>query len=303
MAASASRVRIAYRESGSSDPWKIMRRTGDALTIANSTVRSDEIRSDRTRGDQKTITLNPNGTIDSELSAVNFDDFMAASLGGTWASDSVQNGVSIPRYDFLKSYLDIDEHVLFEDCVIGQMQVTANSAQKVTTQLTIMGEGHDDEYDPSGDTFVEPEDTIIMDTSNNLGQIQVDGAALAGTCFTAISFTINGNFQSDQCIGTLYQHHTEASLDITGSATLRYTPASMDVWRKTTTSTPLSLGFVLSDEDYSYAPSLPRVFVSGDLPNGAVDGGVLTHELAFTAARDVNGVMMSIDRTVPAEAP
>lgn len=303
MAGSASRVRIAYRETGSSEPWQVIRRTGDALTVASSTVRSDEVRSDRTRGDQKTTMLNPNGTIDVEFSASNYDAFIAAALGGQWTENAVQNGINIPRFDFLKSYLDADEHVEFQNCVIGQMQVTASSAQKVTGQLTIMGEGHDDDYDPSGDTFVEPEDTIIMDSSNNLGQIQVDGSALTNTCFTSISFTINGNFQSDQCVGTLYQHHTEASLDITGSATLRYTPASMAVWRKTTTSTPLSLDFVLSDSEYSYAPSMPRVFASGDLPNGTVDSGVLTHDLSFTAARDAAGVMMEITRTVPAVTP
>ena len=297
--ASGSRVRIARRPAGSADPWKILRSTGDSLTVENDTVRSDEIRDDATRGDQKTIMINPNGGVSFEFSAANFDSIMSSVLRSAWTTDTLTNGTTDTRWDYLKSYMDEDIHVLLSDASESQLQITANSGEKVTGEVTIMARGHDDEYDPTGDTFDEPEDTIIMDASNNLHTILVDGAPITGMCMKAFDVTINGTFQSDQCVGSLYQHHQPGSFDITGNVTFRYSTAAMALWRKGLLSEPVSLGFTLSEGDYSYVKSLPRLFLSGSLPGGGLDT-ILDQQLAITAARNSAGEMISIARTVPA---
>ena len=301
--ASSSRVRIAYR-AGDTGPWTILRRTGDALTVGTETQRSDEVRSDRTRGDQKVTAITAGGTIDFEFSSSNMDAFIAAALGGTWAADTpavgseqTQNGTTVPRFEFLKSYLDTGDHVLIGDAVVSNMQLTANAGEKVTGQITIMGSSHDDAYDPTADTFNEPSDTVIMDSSNNLGSILIDGTAATGICFTGLSVTIAGGFQSSHCLGNLYRDHFEGSLDITGSLTMRLSEEGLNLWRNSITSTPVSLGVTLSEGGNSYDISLPRNYLSGDLPSGGLDT-ILTSELSLTAARDANGVMMSVDRTL-----
>lgn len=300
--ASGSRVRIARRPAGSSDPWQVLRTTGDALTVAMETQRSDEIRDDRTRGDQKTTMINPNGTVSFEFTAVNFDSIMSSVLSNPWATDTLTNGVAETRWDYLKSYMDVDEHILISDASETQLQLSGTSGQKVTGQVTIMGRGHDDAYDPSGDTFSEPEATVIMDMSNNFHTILIDGSAPTGICVKGFDITINGNFQSDQCAGNLYQHHEPGTFDFTGNINFRFSAASMDLWRKGLLSDPIAFGFSLSADDYSYALGLPRVFLSGDLPSGALDA-ILDQQLNITPARDANGVMIQIDRTVPPVAP
>lgn len=297
---SGSRVRIARRPNGSSDPWQILRTTGDGLTVASDPTRSDEIRDDRTRGDQKTIMINPNGTVSFELSPANFDSIMESVLSGTWTTDVLTNGTTETKWDYLKSYMDLDEHILFEDAHETQLQITANAGEKVTGQVTIMAQGHDDQYDPSGDTFDDPQDTVIMDASNNMHTIRVDGAEPAtGVCIKGIDLTINGSFQSDQCAGSLYQVHSPGSFDITGSVNFRFSSATLEYWRKGINSTPMALDWTFSEGDYSYVPSLPRIFLSGDLPGGSLDS-ILDLSLDITAARDASGVMMEITRTVPA---
>lgn len=304
---SGSRVRIARRPAGSSDPWQILRTTGDSLTVATDTTRSEEIRDDRTRGDQKTVMINPNGTVDFEFSAANFDSIMSSVLGGSWLADTpaigtdrLTNGVAETRWDYLKSYMDLDEHILISDAVETQLQLSATSGQKVTGQVTLMGHGHDDQYDPSGDTFTEPQDTVIMDASNNMHTITVDGAAPAsGVCVKGLDLTINGSFQSDQCVGSQYQVHSPGSFDITGSVNFRFSSKTLEYWRKGINSTPIALAWTLSDTDHSYVPTLPRLFLSGDLPGGSLDS-ILDLSLNITAARDASGVMLQIDRTVPA---
>lgn len=301
--ASSSRVRIAYRVAGSSDPWQIIRRTGDALTVGSETQRSEQVISDRTRGDQRVTTITAGGTIDYEFSAGTFDELLSAALAGTWQTDTpvvgtdqLTNGTTAPRYEFLKSYLDTGDHIKIGNAVISQLSLAASAGQKVTGQLTIMGSSHDDAYDPTADTFTDPTDSIIMDASNNLGSITIDGSPTTGICFTEISVTISGGFQSDQCVGSLYQNHFEGSFDITGSVTMRLSANALAEWRKSITSTPIALGFTLSEGTDSYAVSLPRNFLSGDLPSGGLDT-ILTSSLNLTAARDASGVMFQVERT------
>lgn len=295
---SGSRKRIARRPAGSSDPWQVLRSTGDTLTVENNTTRSEEIRDDGTRGDVKTVMINPNGSVSFEFSAANFDSIMSSVLRNTWTDDTLVNGTDDTRWEYLASHMDLDIHVLFEDASDSQLQLTANAGEKVTGEVTIMARGHDDEYDPSTDTFEEPEATVIMDASNNMHTILIDGDPPSGLIMKAFNITINGSYQSDQAVGSLYQHHQAGSFDITGSVNFRYSTASMDLWRKGLRSDPVSLGFTLSEGDYSYVKSLPRLFLSGSLPGGGLDT-ILDQPLDITAARNSEGVMMQIDRTVP----
>lgn len=302
--ASSSRVRIAYRVAGSADPWTVLRRTGDSLTVGTETQRSEEVRSDRTRGDQKVTALTAGGEIQFEFSASNFDNFLSAALGGSWAvdtpvvgTDQLVNGTTIPRYEFLKSYMDTGDHVKIGDAVISQMQLTASSGQKVTGSVSIMGSSHDDSYDPTGDTFTDATDTVIMDSSNNLGSITIDGSAAAGIVFTDLSVTISGGFQSDQALGSLYQSHFEGSLDITGSVTMRLSQEGLALWRNSITNVPIALGLTLSESSNSYDVTLPRNYLAGDLPSGGLDA-ILTSDLSLTGARDASGVMMKVERTL-----
>ena len=301
--ASSSRVRIAYRAAGSSDPWQTIRRTGDSLTVGSETQRSEQVISDRTRGDQKVTTITAGGGLEFEFSSGTFDELLAAALAGTWqvdtpavGTDQLTNGTTAPKYEFLKSYLDTGDHIKIGDAVVSEFSLNASAGQKVTGSLTIMGSSHDYEYDPTTDTFTDPTDSIIMDASNNLGSITIDGAAATGVCFTEISVTISGGFQSDQCVGNLYQDHFEGSFDITGNVTMRLSSEALTEWRKSITSTPIALGFTLSEGTDEYAVTLPRNFLSGDLPSGGLDA-ILTSSLDLTAARDASGVMFQVDRT------
>lgn len=302
--ASSSRVRIAFRTAGSTDPWQTLRRTGDSLTVGSDVQRSEQVISDRTRGDQKTTLITAGGSLEIEFSSGTFDDFLAAVLGNTWTTDTpvvgtdqLKNGTTAPKLEFLKSYLDTDDHIKIGDAVVSEMSLNASAGQKVTGSITVMGSSHDDAYDPTGDTFTDPTDTIIMDASNNLGSITIDGSAASGLCFTELSVTISGGFQTSQCIGNLYNDHFEGSFDITGNMTLRLSAAGLTEWRKSITSTPIALGFTLSEGSDSYDVTMPRNFLSGDLPSGGLDA-ILTSQLALTAARDNTGTMFQVERTL-----
>lgn len=298
------RVRIALRPTGGGGAFTTLRRTNDALTVGTETVRSDNVRSDRKRDGQKVTTLTVGGTLDFEMTAAEYDQILAAALCTTWQADTpvagtdqIKVGTTDVQFDILKSYLDSDRHVLMTGMYVTQLQLTMNAGEKITAQATFMGEGHDDAYDPSGDTFNAPADALFFDSTSNLSSIEIDGAPISGMCITAMSLTIANGFASDQCLGSLYQKHHKGSVDITGSKAFRMSAAAFDLWKNSITNTPISSSFTMGDGSNSYVFNIGREYLSGDLPSGALDA-ILSVELSTTVATDASGDMISIERTL-----
>lgn len=294
----SNRVRIAYRVAGSTDPWKIIRRTNDALTAGTEVQRSDEVRSDRQRSGQKVTTITAGGTVDFEMSAGSFDDFLAAALCTDWTADVLTVGTTTKRFDILKSYLADDEHIMFSDMEVGQLSLSAQSGQKITGQITFMGRAVDDDYDVTGATFTDATTSIIFDASSNLNGITVDGVALTNTCFKALDITINNNHQTDQCIGSQFQNHFKGSCDITTSSTIRMASSALDLWRNSIANVPVELAFTMGADGYTYDFALGHVDLSTEPPSGALDA-ILDMSVEGTAAVASDGQMITITRTVP----
>lgn len=299
----ANQVRIAYRAAGSTDDWKILRRTGDSLTAGAETTRSDEIRSDRKRGDQKITTITVGGGVDFEFSAETFDDMLSAAMCSSWETDTpdagtdqLTVGTDTTKFDILKSFLDIDEHVLFTDMEVSELQLTLDSGSRVTGSITFAGEEAETDYDPSGDTFDDETTTVLMDSSNNLGSILIDDSSVDGMCITGMSLTINNNHQAGQCVGTQYQYHTKGSSDITGSKTMRMSSDAFALWENTLLNTPISSEFTLDDGTTEYRFAVGKEYLSGDLPSGGLDE-LLTLELSTSVATDADGETLIIERT------
>ncbi|WP_252108998.1 MULTISPECIES: phage tail tube protein [unclassified Halomonas] len=299
--AASNLVRIAYRAAGSSGPWQILRRTNDALTAGTEVQRSDEIRSDRQRSGQKVTTITAGGTLDVELSAGSYDDFLAAALCTSWVDNVLTVGTTPVRFDVLKSYMDSDEHIMFTDMEVGQFSISADSGQKITGQITFMGRAVDADYDPSSDTFLDETTTIIFDASSNLNGVLVDGAPLVNTCFKSLGLTINANLQTDQCIGSQFQNHFLGSSDITTTGTVRMASSSLDLWRRSIANEPIEMSFMMGANGYTYDFALGHVDLSTEPPSGALDA-ILDMSIEGTAAVAENGEMITVTRTVPAEA-
>lgn len=296
--AESNRVRIAYKMSG--DPvtaWKTLRRTSDSLTVGTETVVSDEIRSDRKRGGQKVTTQTAGGGISIEFSAKSFDDLLAAAFMSEWSADTLEVGTDAVQIDILKSYLDEERHVLFENCEVSNMSLSMDAGAKVTGEFTVMGTTVDTDYTISTDDFADAETTLIMDSSNNLGSIQVDGSPISGMCFTAMGLELNNNHQSDQCLGEVTQNHWKGSAAVTGSITVRSSAAAFDLWEKSITNTPVKLEYTLTDGTNSYDIAVAAGYLSGDLPSGGLDA-ILSFYLSFTAATDGAGDYLIINRTI-----
>src|SRR5690554_234973 len=294
--AESNRVRIAYKAAGAPvTGWKTLRRTGDSLTVGTETVVSDEIRSDRLRGGSKVVTQTAGGTIDFEFSATSYDEILEAAFMGAWTNNVLEIGTTTVKLDILKSYLDEARHVLIENCEISNLQITMDAASKITGQITVMGIIIDDDYAITTDAFAAPGTSLIMDSSNNLGSIQVDGSPVAGVCFTGMGLTLDNGHSSDQCLGTATQQHWKGSATVTGTVAMRSSAAAFTLWENTITNTPVKLSYVLTDGAKSYTFEVAAAHLAGDLPSGGLDA-ILSFDLTFTAATGAASAYLKVTR-------
>ena len=298
----ANRVRIAIRPSGSTDNFQVLNRTDDSLSPNSETERSQAIRADRKRGGQKVVTQTVGGSLSIEFTADDYDDILAAAMCNAWAEDTptagtdqLAVGTATTKFDVLKSFLDEDRHVLMKEMEVSQLQLTMNSGERVTGEITFAGTESDLEFDPSAETFDEPSNNLFMDSSNNISSLQIDGDPVDGMVITGMTLNINNNHQSGQGLGSQFQYHDKGSADITGSMTFRFASAAYDLWKNTITNVPVSTSFTLGDGTTDYTFKAGEQYLSGDLPNGALDS-ILSLELDTVVATDDSNEMLLIER-------
>lgn len=75
-----------YGTTPATPAFKAIRHTGTTLALSKSTFTSAELRADRQITDMRHGTKKVGGDISCEFSGGAFDDFLQASMGGTWGS-------------------------------------------------------------------------------------------------------------------------------------------------------------------------------------------------------------------------
>ena len=297
---SANRVRLAYRI-GDTGPFQVINYTSDSFTATPETQQSQAIRSDRKAGGQKVTGLTVSGSLDIEMAPLVFDDFLAAALASDWevdaapGTDQLAVGVADKRFQLVKSYLDIDKHVLFDSCAVNSMALTMSAGERVTGTLELVGEEVDAEFDASGETFDKAPDALFFDASTNISSLTIDGSPVAG-CITELGLTIENGFEGHGCVGKLTQRQSMGQSAVTTSKTLRMTADAFDMWKGTLENKEFSSSFTMGDGSTSYKFSIGREYLNGELPGGEVSG-IATIAFESTAAVDSTGETLVIDRT------
>lgn len=284
---SSNAVRIAYREAGSSDPFKVLRYTSEAFTATPATTESAEVRTDRMIADLYLTSLATSGSIDFEFSAENFDLLMQAAM----CQDFDVNGVAKigkldKTFEILKSYTDIDKHILIQDVKVSTMTLNVEAGALVTGSFEFVGGNVDVDFDPTSETFDEPANTSLINAANDIGSININGAPLTGSCIETLSITLDNNYQAQNCIGSLAaKTHVKNTASVSGSQTISFSAESYDLWKGQITNEDIAVSFSLTDGTTTYQFDLPRTRISGDLPGGTRDE-ILTLDAEYSAIRD-----------------
>ncbi len=108
MAVQNNTIRIAYRPAGSTDPWQILRVTGDSLTTEITTVDSEEVRTDRMLSDSNLTSIDASGSVDIEFTADTFDAMLEAVMHQAFTNGVAKVGTDVIKFDILKSVTSLD---------------------------------------------------------------------------------------------------------------------------------------------------------------------------------------------------
>lgn len=285
---SSNEVRIAIRNAGSSDPFKVIGFSTETFTATPNTTESAHVRTDRLVADLYLTSLETSGTIDFEFSAENYDLLMQAAMCSNFdvGSGQMKIGKIDKTFEILKSYMDINRHILIKDVKVSTMTLNIEAGALVTGNFEFVGGNVDVDFDPTGETFDEPADTSVINAANDIGSININGAPLTGSCIETLSITLDNNYQPQNCIGSLAaKTHVKNTASVSGSQTISFSAESYDLWKGQITNEDIAVSFSITDGTTTYQFDLPKTRITGDLPGGTRDE-ILTLDAEYTAIRD-----------------
>lgn len=297
-----------YDETPVDADWKTIPWNSESFTATVDTVTSNRVRQDRARADMPKVGLTVSGGFDYEFSALTFDDFFEAALGGTWAQDGVnlwdilEQGTTYRSFSVEKEFSDLTtpEFVQLSGQRVGSISLSLAFGSIVTGTIGMAGAGavtSQTSLVGAGSTAPVPT-TEIMNASSDFGSLEVDGVP-STICLTALDFTIENNLRAINCIGSdTPKDQRMGTCDITGSMTAYMSNDSFEIYKKALSNADASLKYSLTDGTNSFEIFLPRIKLSGDTPQaGGLDQDVEV-TLSFTALQDeVEGTPIRLKRT------
>lgn len=200
-------TRVVY---GSETTWgtqsaaagQVLRRVSSTLALSKDTFAANEVRPDQQVSDMRHGVRRVTGNISGELSRATYDDFIAAALRGTWATNEVTNGVLTPSFSIEQNYPDIDISEVFTGCRVGEMSVSIPPSGMATISFGFQGRGMTVVSGASAPAFVSP--TAATNTSllaGTNGTMSIDGVGSA--IVTGLDFTLTNNLNSAPVIGSV----------------------------------------------------------------------------------------------------
>jgi len=275
-----------------SGAYKALRFTGESLAQAQETTESQEIRSDRQVSDVIRNAISATGDVNFELSYGTFDDFIAAALGGTWATgvpvagtDRVASGTTEKSFAIEKYFSDIGEYILYTGMQVSQMSMKIVPGAIVTGSMSFLGAKAVASGTSASSSLVAAPTTQVVNAIDHITAITEGGVAFTGSPLE-INLNINGNLRGKPAIGVLGNADIGMGrLLVTGS--FKYYYANRTLYNKFLNDTATSLSFKIVDTaNNEYLINLPKIkFTSGSPVSPGIDQDVMP-DLAFTAYLD-----------------
>ena len=242
--------------------FRTVRHTGCDLKLSRRTIDSDEIRSDRHFAHVLQAEQQVSGDLDFELSYGAYDDFLAASLMGTWQSDILVTGTHETSFTFQQHFQDIDLYQSCSACRIDEWELVAQPGRMITGRFGIKGRSLKSEADSLDETIEASASFAPMDSF--LGSVREGGDLLA--------IAAGLDLKLENGIDPVFALGAENSLAMTsgrsrlsGELTAYFENGAL--LEKFLNKSSSNLELTLSGEGGSYHFHLPNIIYTGvDLP-------------------------------------
>lgn len=285
--ADSSRVQISYLKQDSkgtvpNSAFTAVRHTGGTFGLPQETVRSNEIRDDAQRGGAVRTGLNPEGTINLELSAKTFDDLIQGLMRSTWSTAVAISDSDIQANNSNSSFDSATVDFTGTNAVVGQWVYVqgfdtdgANGWFKITAIA-------------AGELTVSPAPSADTNSGNNT--ITIEGSYIRnGTDSPYFAFQLEHQDLTDKY--RLISDAKIGQMDLSSNARERVTGSLQFIGRshelKTAKSGNGSVDSAPTTEILNSTDHVTGVFINGS----AYDGGIMNFSLSANMnARRQNAV-------------
>ena len=265
-----------------------LRHTGTTLGLGKESFQSEELHADRQIRDFRHGVKAVAGDISFEMSYGSFDDFLEATLMGTWSTDVLKAGVVRRSFSVLRHFEDLavgNPYFLYGGVEFNMLSLTVPASGMVTGSFTILGQSQTTLADLSSlgtPTFGAPLTTQPFDSFT--GSILEAGGAIS--VVTEVSLSLENGLEARNVVGsdeTILPSVGKSNL--TGNVTAYFEDTS--ILDKFLNETESSLEVTLTDPDgNSYVIDLPRIKYNGGQPDVS-GGGPITISFPIQALYDV----------------
>lgn len=303
--ASGSEVRIAYiAESAfgttpATPTFKVARVTSGGLRTNKQTGVSDERRADRNVSDVFLLGLGAGGSYDAELSYASFDDWFEATLGGTWTSDVLKNGLVRRSFTFeeTRELGATDSFSRFAGTTFNgfSLSLAANGKAELSFDLLAKQETLATAI-VSGATYTPGNTNAIMTAPKSVSALTVGGDTLK---VMSLSVEVTNNLRERPEVGSLYSNEFGVGrCEVTGTVEVYFesNAAYQDVLDHASGALQFTIGDVTTEK---YTFLLPKIiFMDGQITAGGNDDDVMV-SIPFQAVYDTSAACsLQITRAV-----
>lgn len=265
--------------------WKTVRFVNDNLGGQPNSTQSAENRGDREPVGQILTGLQVGGSVDCELSATTFDDFLEGLFSKAWATNVLTLGTDDISYSIQREYVTPARFALFTGMRVSSMQLNVAYGSIVTASFGFAGNGATRATTSAvgAGSVAAATTNRVLNGSNDLTVFNVDNSA-SGMAVRSLQLSIDNNTQARESIGALAptnQEHMPAS--VTGSLDVYIDAESIDYYEEITANTAVDIDFTLSDGTNTYAIAIPAANLSGDLPGAQGRETLIQQTISFSA--------------------
>ncbi|TDR90294.1 phage tail tube protein [Enterovirga rhinocerotis] len=267
---------------------KTLRTTrASGLRTNKATVESDELRADRNVADLIQVSQRASGEYPVEMSYGSFDDWLAAVLCGSWATNILKNGILRTSFtvEETREMGATDSFSRFTGAMLNTFSLDLRPAAKVEGSFGLMAQKETlATAIVTGATYTPASTEQIMNSSSHVASLTIPN--VTSPKVMSLSLNVDNGMRERPVVGSLYSEEFGLGrCRVTGQMELYFSDPA--IYQAVLDHGSGALSFTIgADANKKYTFNLPKVrFGDGNIPAGGNDDDVMI-TVPFTAIFD-----------------
>jgi len=264
---------VSFGTLGSPANFTEIPKVNNSLQLNKEIIDSAVLSSDRSENWSRHGNYDISGTIQGELGHSYWDDFIAASVGGTWTANVLQNGDVAQYFAIHRGFLGLDtpQHFVFSGCAINRTSYAVNNRGIVSVSFDVIGASVDEDTSPPDASIAAYGDFVPF---THIGSaLKVGGSTIATG--TSLTWEYGNNIEMLRGIGSPAGFAAPLG-EFNASGTLVSYFTSLAEYNVFKNEAETEIEITLTDGTNTMKFEWPRVkFNSARIPNGGGSGQIM----------------------------